>query len=111
MGLFNKRLPNLIYAIKVPAIVAGSRQIYRLHETPLSMFATDYAPFNGFTIQNLSAVTLQIIFNYNDNNSLFVSTGAVEMRKEQTYCNFQVLNKDAVVAVAANEVTVWIEKT
>ncbi len=108
--LLGKKLSPLIYTIQVPAIAAGGNKVYRLHESPLSMFAEDYAPFNGMTVQNLSAANIQVLFNYSTNNFLYVASGGVQVRKNQTFCNFQIINTSNITAIDADQITVWIEK-
>lgn len=113
MSLFDifKRKPKLgplVQTILVPAIGLNGHQIYRLHEMPLAAFAVLYAPFNGFTIQNTSAVPVKVVFNYNSNNYLYVTSGGVQVRKNQDFCNFDVIPQGG--AINANEVIIWFEK-
>lgn len=101
-------LPPFLRRIEVPAILAAGSKLYRL-SGDLRPYRL-WSPFTIFSIQNLSAVNVTIEFNYSSSSAIECASSGFQVRKNQPFCNFNIINQSAATGILINEITVWIER-
>ena len=92
--------------IKVPGIAAGSIKQYNKEEDKFKAVLRRYGAFNQITVLNNDAVNIEIALDYAEEKTYPVPASSSLSLDEVIFQELNIVNLDAVDAVAANKITI-----
>ncbi len=103
----NKKILPFRHKFDIPAIPANSSIDYD-EENALRHYRK-YTPFEFIFVRNLSATTVTVYLNYNENIGITAISMGEATSKAIPFSSFQIYNETAI-NINNNEITVWVEK-
>ncbi len=93
----------------VPAIAASGA--YNYDEENVLRHYRRFQPFNFMFVRNMSSVNVTVRLDYSPKKELEAISKGEATSSTIPFSSFAVINQSDATAIAADEVTIWIERT